>query len=364
MIPERSKDITTDWLNKVLHDSGYLKNENIMSIDIKPMAIGEGFVSEMARISLTYDKDDSRQPKTMIAKMPTSYESALAVALMFNLYEREIRFYAEVAGESPIRTPGLIYWDVDSKLKRYILIMEDCSQYSQIDQIEGMTHEQLKQVALKIADFHAYWWESDKLKSFTWMPTNKGESAAALIATYRGCWDASIQMEDFVASLPGGGREVGLKIHEKIHWLIDAAPDDHLSISHFDFRADNFFFDSENRDNPVIIFDWGSANRNRGVIDLSYLLGGSIAIELRRKIEKDIIRLYHDRLSEKGISGYSFDECWIDYLKGTLIFAYIPVLAFASLDMSDERGMKLGKILTNRHFATIVDNDATSVFPT
>lgn len=65
---------------------------------------------------------------------------------------------------------------------------------------------------------------------------------------------------------------------------------------------------------------------------------------------------------DNGITGYNFEDCWYDYLQGTLIFAYIPVLAFASLDTSDERGQTLAKLLTNRHFATIVDNDATSVF--
>jgi len=68
-------------------------------------------------------------------------------------------------------------------------------------------------------------------------------------------------------------------------------------------------------------------------------------------------------LSERGISGYSYEECWQDYLKGTLIYAYIPVLGFASLDLSDERAKRLGLAVVKRHFTTIVDNDSTSVFP-
>jgi hypothetical protein len=48
---------------------------------------------------------------------------------------------------------------------------------------------------------------------------------------------------------------------------------------------------------------------------------------------------------------------------GTVLYAYLPVLAFSSLDMSDERAKELGKLLINRHFATIVDNNSTSIFP-
>jgi hypothetical protein len=74
------------------------------------------------------------------------------------------------------------------------------------------------------------------------------------------------------------------------------------------------------------------------------------------------VKLYHERLLEKGVSGYSYDECWQDYMMGTLIYAYIPVLAYASLDRSDERAQKLAPLVAERHFTTIVDNDATSLY--
>lgn len=363
MIPAASKDITASWLNEVLHESGFLKEANIKSIGYEQWGVGEGFVSDMARLTMDYDREAPQLPRTVVAKLPTSFESAHAVAMLFNIYEREIRFYSEVAPSSPIRTPHLIYWDVDSEQQRYILLMEDCSCYAQVDQIRGLDYEKTKQVALMLADFHVRWWDAEDLYSFPWMPTNNGASALALIDTYRSCWEASLQFEDFVAALPDGGREAGQKLHDQYSSLIDTAPDDHLTIAHFDFRVDNLFFDSNNRERPVIVFDWQASNINRGVIDLSYLLGGSIPIELRRDIEEEIIRLYHNRLQEKGISGYSWDECWEDYLKGTLIFAYIPVLAYASLDTGDARGKQLASLLTTRHFTTIVDNDATSLLP-
>jgi hypothetical protein len=363
MIPARSIDITADWLNEVLHTSGFLRDAKIESITHEPMGIGEGFMSDMARIVLNYDRKASHLPKTMIAKLPTAYESALAVAKLFNLYEREIRFYSEVATKSPIRTPKPIYWDMDSESERYCIFMEDCGCYQQVDQIEGLDYEQMKQVTLALADFHARWWDSEELNSFTWMPRPDGPEAYALSDTYRGCWDVSIQSDEFVSALPEGGREAGLKIYDNFIWLIENAPKNNLTISHFDFRVDNLFFDPENKENPVIVFDWQAALVNRGVIDLSYFLGGSVDIDLRREIEKDIIKLYLERLSERGISGYSYDECWQDYLKGTLIYAYIPVLGFASLDLSDERAKRLGLVVVKRHFTTIVDNDSTSVFP-
>jgi len=88
-----------------------------------------------------------------------------------------------------------------------------------------------------------------------------------------------------------------------------------------------------------------------------------VATDLRRVVEKDLIRLYYERLVEKGVSGYSFDECRTDYLKGLLFFTFIGVLAIASLDMSDPRGTELLRVALPRYFTAILDNDAASVLP-
>jgi hypothetical protein len=98
-------------------------------------------------------------------------------------------------------------------------------------------------------------------------------------------------------------------------------------------------------------------------MDLAYLLGGSVATDLRRAVEKDILKLYYDRLLERGVSGYSFDECRNDYRKGLLFFTLIWVVAVASLDMSDPRGTELLRVAIPRYFTSILDNDATSVLP-
>ena len=108
-IPKRTKRITAEWLNEALHDSGYLMDSNIESIFREAWGNGEGFMSDMARLTITYDKEPSNLPKTMIVKMPTTFRTALEIGLQYNLYEKEIRFYTEIAPKSPIRVPGLIY---------------------------------------------------------------------------------------------------------------------------------------------------------------------------------------------------------------------------------------------------------------
>ncbi len=362
MLPGSIKDITAEWLNGALHANGFLNMDtHITSIELKPMAVGEGFQSDMARIVPHYNRANTTLPQSMVAKLPTSYEPANYVAMLFNTYEREIRFYKELAARSPVRTPGLILGEFDAEAKRYVLILEDCARCAQVDQIKGLTEAQLQQVVLKIADFHAHWWDSPDLKSIAWMPGPRSQAAYALVGFYQSCWDIAVNAPEFIAALPQGGKESGLKIYEYYQWMVhDAAPDSNLTITHFDFRGDNLFFDEANKADPVIVFDWQASSIYRGPLDIGYLIGGSVAPELRRKVEKKMLNLYYRRILEKGVKNYTFEDCLYDYLGGLMVYAYIPVLAYSRLDTSSERGKELARILTQRHFSAIVDHDAAS----
>jgi len=364
-IPKRTKRITSEWLNRILHDSGYLKDFNIESISREPWGEGEGFMSDMARLTITYDKESPELPKTMIVKMPTTFRTALTIALQYNLYEKEIRFYTEVAPKSPIRVPGLIYSDYDLDAKKFILILEDCSCYKMVDQIEGLNYEQTKQAINSIADFHARWWDAPDLFSFDWMPTPKDEAIKkAFTDTFRNSWDLAVKSESFLEILPEGGRKAGEKVYKQFPWLLNNVTDENLTIIHFDYKADNMFFDPENSENPIIIFDWASSLISAGLVDIGYLLGGSIKIDLRRQIEKEMIKLYLKRLEENRITiDMDFDEVWENYLSSLMFYAWGPPLGFTQLDISDPRATELFKESANRFFRAIIDNDATSVLP-
>jgi hypothetical protein len=365
MLPGGLKEITTEWLNSALHGTGYLPEDvNITAITMAPIAVGEGFQSDMARITLAYSRSLPSLPRTMVAKLPTTFEAANYVAMLFNTYEREIRFYRELAKKSPMRTPGMIYGEFDAEQKRYVLILEDCVYCRQVDQVKGLSEAQLRQTVIKIADFHAHWWDSKELQAITWMPGPRSQAAYALVGFYRSCWDMAVQVPEFLSALPQGGKEAGLKIYEYYPWLVeDAAPYDNLTITHFDFRGDNLFFDESNPGDPVVVFDWQAASKYRGPIDVAYLVGGSVSVELRHKVEKEMLDLYYHRLLERGVKGYPFEECQRDYLGGLLLYAYIPVLAYSRLDISSERGKEIARTLTQRHFSAILDNNAIGFLP-
>jgi len=327
---------------------------------MEPCGAGKGFLSDLARFKVTYGKESPLLPETMIVKMPIAIRAI--VNSPTNFYEREIRFYNEIAPKSPIRVPNVIYSDYNLKTNRYILILEDCSKYHVVHQLEGLNQEQTKKIITSIADFHARWWDENDLLSFDWIPKPKSEYLMSFVDIFRMTWDFSTKSEEFLAILPENSRIIGDKIYEQMPWLIKSDPDQNLTITHYDLRTENIFFDYNNREDPIVIIDWGTAIISVGILDLAYLLAGSLKIELRRKIEKDMIKFYLNRLEKKGIDGLEFDFIWDFYLKALLRYSYLVPLSFTQLQRDSEMNI-LGTTMMKRIFTAIIDNDAISICP-
>lgn len=321
---------------------------------------GQGFLSDLARFNLTYNKETTEFPSTMIVKMPLAFRAI--VNSPHNFYEREIRFYNEVAPKSPIRVPDVIYSDYDLNSNRYILILEDCSKYKMINQQEGLNYEQTKKIIFAIADFHARWWDAQDLFSFEWMPKPKSEYLMSFVDLFRMSWDFSLKYKEFLTILPEGSKKIGDRIYEKMPWLMSSVPDQNLTIAHYDLRTENIFFDDNNSENPIILLDWGTAIVSVGILDIAYLLVGSLKIDLRRKVEKEMVNFYLKRLEKKGIEGVDFEFLWEFYLKALLRYSYLIPLSFTQL-LRDNSSYELVTTMIKRKITAIMDNDAINVFP-
>ena len=361
-LPATTKDITVEWLNEVLHENGFIGENDIVSIKREEIGTGEGLTSDMARIHLVYNNETSINVDSVIAKLPSTYKPIRDVCIHTGMYEREIRFYKEIAPLSPIRTPQCYFGNIDVNNERYVLLMEDCSKYSPPDpELKGISYEQAKAIVKTIADFHARWWDDESLSSYSWLPPSYKTIPGAFFSYYKQTWEKCSTIDIFKQSLSEESFDLSKQLSEKFHLIKNRLPQDKITIMHGDFKADNVFFDYSNNENPVIVFDWSMPSLWRGVADLCRLLGLSMETQLRRNHEKELIELYHSRLLERGISDYTFEECWDDYLTGYLRFSIIPLMNFTTTDLSHPRSRAFATEGIKRYFSAIVDNDAVGL---
>jgi hypothetical protein len=364
-LPATTKDITVEWLNEVLHKNELLGNTDIVALEHEEIGVGEGYTGDIAKIHLTYDNDSQQLPASLVAKLPTSFEPARSICLQLGIYARETQFYKEIAPSSPIRTPYCYFGGIDSTNEKYVLLLEDCSQYYQPDfELQGINYDEAKAITLAIAEFHANWWDDARINDYSFLlQPNERMTNEEQINGFRNTLEACSAFDDFKQSLPEGGLEASRLLHEKYHLIDDITPRDRLTIIHSDLRADNVFIDNNDKERPIIVYDWAMASNWRGAADISRLLGTSVETDMRRNTEKDLIQQYYSRLIECGVSDYSHKECWEDYLKGYLVFTMMALAAFAGGDRSSARGNKRAVQNIGRWFSAIVDNDAVSLLP-
>jgi hypothetical protein len=165
--------------------------------------------------------------------------------------------------------------------------------------------------------------------------------------------------EKFGEALPVGSLEAGEQIAANYWALMSHLGRQPWTLLHQDFRCENIFFDGD----TVVAIDWQGLGRGPAAYDLAYALGGSMRSEDRLQHERDMLQGYYDRVTDSGITGYSWDELWRDYRIGHLVNTATAVLVGATMDLANERGAELITTLGRRHFQAVLDLDAVDLIP-
>jgi hypothetical protein len=359
-IPSGPQDITLSWLTNALRSRGAINNANVTSFETKIIGEGAGFMGQLAKLSLTYDKPEPGAPSSLISKHPAAAIENRQVAMFFRFYEREVRFYDEIAETIDLRTPRCYYSAFDPATGDYILLLEDLAPAKVGDQLAGCTGQIAELAIRELANFHATWWEHPRLAELDWMPNIDAEwYTSAMEESYGEAWPAflSVYGERMTPALKEIGERFGRTVKQLAHEF-GKAP---CTIAHADYRLDNLFFGGP--DAPLAVIDWQISFRGRGVFDVAYFTSGTLPPDERKAKERDLLHMYHDILTERGVKDYSFEQCWEDYRRGILFCIIYAVIGIGGLDMANQRGLDLSTAIADRTMAAITDLNAGELLP-
>lgn len=346
--PRTLADVSADWLTEVLAVP-------VEAVTLQPIAAGEGFMGQLARVAITSPSVASGElPATMIVKLPTADPGGQFLGEVMRVWEREHRFYRDVAPLVNVRVPQVFVNIADPPC----LVMEDLAPANPGDHVAGATVEQAARSIDVIARHHAHWFEHPMLAELTWMPGLDDPQMQTIGPTFDMGWP--IFLERYADLLPTRCLRWCEQFIAEVPTWIGRHADDPITIIHGDFRLDNLFFPT---DGDVALIDWQLAMRAPGQTDLVYFCANNLTPEMRREHEGRLIERYVHGMHAAGVpnDAVTVEGVRNGYLEGLVFYAATFGAGLLTIDPANERGAALFDALVMRTFAAVDDLDAGTV---
>jgi aminoglycoside phosphotransferase (APT) family kinase protein len=281
---------------------GWLREQlgiELLGFEEEVIGASRGFISTTWRLRLQSDPPGV-PPHSVVLKSETSNAQFRRLARDLRAFEREVRFYRELAPS--IDTPLATLYACGNGEDDCWLLMEDLSALRPGDQIRGLSQRQAMTVLKRIAAVHATYWLDPALESHAWLPSH----------TF---WFQG----DFADVVEGFEAEYGLRIGERTLALVRQVVEQNDAIDqalrnrpwtlvHGDLRADNLLFGEPGERDEALILDWQTVSRSVGAIDLAFLVGGSEPPAERAGHLFELLELWHGELLTQGVRGYTLAD--------------------------------------------------------
>ena len=344
------------WFTDMLRGGGLLADEHSVT-DATPTRIGagEGMASLLWRVALTYDQPTGA-PASVIVKLATDDPHRLFIMQSVKFYAREVRFYAELAADAPVRVPRCLHAAIDPETSLFVLVLEDLGPLRHVDQVVGCGYDDAVNALRTLAKLHAHWWHQDlgdlgdtfvpmngDLNQFV-VPILHGQSWPAARDARPDLWPAHICefLDGYVAKVPA---------------ILDGLMGPNTLI-HNDYRVDNLLWDGD----EIVVLDFQMSSIASGLLDFAYFVGQSIPTAVRRERFDDLLDAY---LAELAANGVTLDrDLAVDRYRRALVFGFMwPLGLMGGYSTLDPRGRELAEVMLDRHLSAVADSDALSLYP-
>lgn len=352
--PLRPNDITNEWLTAALQSGGHLAaGSSVTAMHRRPVGEGVGMLGLIEVVTPTYSGDAANAPKSVVVKYPTEVEGNLVVATTFNVYQREVLFCQRVAPNAGMRVPN-VYYSAFKGETSFIIVMEDLSDYTMGDQVEGCSIERAEVAMRELGMLHASFWEKVDSPEYEFLPYHfPGIHAEAMLGGARAGWDNMVSIfGELISDELKANKDRFLDTVPRMQqWLVQHP----YTLIHGDFRMDNLMFGTKPDHSPLAVIDFQGALRCKGIQDVAYLLSHNMDPAECRANERRLVELWHATLVANGVKDYSADQAWEDYRRAVLyLWVYVAVIA-GTLDPSNERGKAFMGAMIQRSSAAIRD---------
>ncbi len=356
-----AEGLTPAWLTDALRAGAIIRRARVVSAEVEPISRRKGFVGRLFRVRLQYDIEEEGAPAALVAKLAARPGAIRDIAVRFRLYEREARFYQELAHRVEVRTPRLYHAVASPGSATYALLLEDMCPAVEGDPLTGCTLEQAEMLIGCLARMHAAWWNSPELDQLPWLPLPNDEVTLQTADAFFGAaWQAFLRNLDHEVSQPIVALGERLKHDRSVLDRLAAPP---RTLVHGDLRVSNLMFANDAAKKLRAVVDWQTVGQCRGAMDVASLFVNNLQPEERRLAEAELLPRYWRALQENGVRGYSFDDCWLDYRLAVVDQFGQGVVLSSLLYVDGQQDEELGRVTGNRLLTAVLDLDLVDLLP-
>ncbi len=348
-LPLAPDELSVDWLNWALGE--FTANNPIVGFEKETIGVGAGFMGQLARLTIEYARHHESAPRHIVAKFASASSQTREMARNQSYYQREISFYEDIGSEVGIPVAACYFSAHVEETNHFVLLLEDMSPAVASDQVSGTSETDSEWVIETIAKLHAKWWNSERLANYSWaqpifneIPMELGLEMihkAIEDAETKGTFDTYPEIKRLMKMLP------------PLFSMKPPAPFP-FTLIHGDLRSDNVFCPTSDGGRYGLI-DWQLSGMGQPATDLVRWLTQSITVAQRQKTEQDLLKLYHRRLLEYGVTGYTFKQLMKDYQLNLVVILLMFSNSMDDIDKSEERSKAVLDVMYKRLDAALLD---------
>ncbi|KUI00870.1 phosphotransferase [Mycobacterium sp. IS-3022] len=350
-VPAGIDDVDAAWLTEALRDDAGMGTAIVRAVRAEQIAMDSGFSSLLYRLHLT----GSEVPPTLIAKLPAVSEARGAMELLGG-YRRELAFYRDIAGRTPMQTPRVYTARVADNGVDFVLLLEDLGDWDNADHLAGLSMQRARTCIGQLAGLHAWSCRRPNSTAIQQFPSIDTPIARDLLVPAFGPgWE--VYRAHTEKAVPAAVAAFAERFAER---AVEALPvlTERDMLLHGDIRADNLFFAAE----QMKVVDFQFTARGAGAADVAYLVTQGLPAAVRAGHDQALLREYLDHVVAHGVTDYGFDEAWRQYRYAAVYLMVLPVITLNGWATMPDRSRRLCLTLTDRAVAAIDAIDALEVF--
>src|ERR1700693_4564477 len=278
----RADELSTEWLSAQV-------NAPVSAFHAE--RIGTGQMSECYRVALEYD-GDAQAPTSVVLKVAASDPVSRQTGVALGLYEREVRFYTDVAPRLVGPIAPCYHASFDANGGTFALLLGDAGPAKVGNEIEGTSVERARLAVSELGRLHGPAIGDPALAGAAWLhrqaplgPAARAQPYAGFVERYgnRIAPQHRAVCDRFVASFDA-------------YLAADEQAGGPKGLVHGDYRLDNMLFGLPGADPPLAVVDWQTVTWGPAMTDLAYFLGCALPVAERRKHYDALLDGYHTAL--------------------------------------------------------------------